>query len=539
MTTKTLDADVAELAGLLDVARSRNLLHGDPEMDELESLLLRMEAKRRGLCPYETYTDFVEDLNASLLRFEHIPLALETADRVVSGDIMRLIVMMPTRYLKTETFGRLLGAYVMRRYQHMMVGLASYSAEKSWEVSDDARGYYLLSGGTLSEATSAKRFWGPPHGGEFWAVGVDQGVIGRGYHLGIVDDPIDPEKVRSSIFQHRFERWWAEKWLQRQEPGARIILVMQRLGLNDPIDFLFRREVGEDTELAPEHWHVLALDEIKSDEPLGRWDGPMGLPKTCTLIEDKVLVAEEADRKIWAPRPLGQVLAPSRFTPAEVQRIQATSGTYARVAQRQQRPMTATGDFWKLDWFQKRVFDTLPGNAYNGGKDWDTAYGEEEKNAASAFIESYRGPPTPHESFRIYIYDLDWDWVEFPALVKWMADVAGPHYVEQKASGKSAVQSLKAAGIMAKEVPVKGNKLERASAAQPAVAQGRVWIHKDIYQMLLYGTAGKQGLLRVTAEQLAGNGMDGGLDLNDAFVQAIHRHLGLGSKKRIAGVLTR
>jgi len=39
-----------------------------------------------------------------------------------------------------------------------------------------------------------------------------------------------------------------------------------------------------------------------------------------------------------------------------------------------------------------------------------------------------------------------------------------------------------------------------------------------------------QGLLRVTAEALMFGA--GGLDLNDAFVQALHRHLGLGAKPR-------
>src|SRR5690606_15782725 len=106
---------------------------------------------------------------------------------------------------------------------------------------------------------------------------------GRGYKLAIVDDPVDPEKAWSPTYQRRFREWWPAKFISRQEPDARIIVVMQRLGLDDPIDFLLRREVGDGTDCAPEHWHVLFLDEIKSDEPIGRWDGPMGLPPTCTL----------------------------------------------------------------------------------------------------------------------------------------------------------------------------------------------------------------------------------------------------------------
>ncbi|KKL58354.1 hypothetical protein LCGC14_2226170, partial [marine sediment metagenome] len=60
-----------------------------------------------------------------------------------------------------------------------------------------------------------------------------------------------------------------------------------------------------------------------------------------------------------------------------------------------------------------------------------------------------------------------------------------------------------------------------------AVANRRVWVRREVYDLLLFGES--QGLLRITAESLQAS--QGGLDLNDAFVQALHRHLGLGSRK--------
>ncbi len=130
------------------------------------------------------------------------------------------------------------------------------------------------------------------------------------------------------------------------------------------------------------------------------------------------------------------------------------------------------------------------------------------------------------EEFDIYIHDVGWDWLEFPALVKKMRELKGPHYVEAKSSGKSAVQALATYGIRALEVTVLGDKLARASAVQPAVANGRVWVHAQVTQKLLWGE--RQGLLRVTAEGLQVGGE--GLDVNDAFVQALTRHLGIGAE---------
>jgi hypothetical protein len=468
------------------------------------------EARRQ-----RSFSEFVETHNPEVLTYEHIPRLVDVAERVVSGKIRRLIVIEPPRYLKSEIFSRLLPAYYLRRHPDRRVAVVSYGAELAWELSEEARDFYRLDGGRLKLQTQAKKRWSTADGkGGMWAQGVGGALLGRGFHLGVVDDPTDPEKASSPTYQKRFVNWWPAKFLSRQDPRAAIILVMQRLGVGDPIEFLFRRELGEDTPAAPQYWHVVLCDEIKSEEPLGKWDGPMGLPSTCTL---------EADE-----RKTGQILAPSLFDAAEVEERQREAGPYTAAAQRQGRPMRPAGDFWKEVWF--RTYDELPKNAYDGGKDWDTAYSSEEENAASAYVESYRGPARNEkdEEWPIYIENVDWNWLEFPGLVDWMRQLAGPHYVEEKATGKSAVQTLKVYGINAGEVPVRGDKLMRAASAQPAVANHRIYVNRRIRDTLLYAEG--QGLLRVTAEGLQAS--SGPLDLNDAFVQALHRHLGLGEKEK-------
>lgn len=453
---------------------------------------------------------FIARRNPSLPRFEHIPRLVNVAERVVSGELRRVLVLLPPRYLKSETFSRLLSAYYLRNQPHRWVGLGSYGASLAWELSEEAQTNFLADGGSVSHKTHGKRRWRTAAGGGMWADGVGGSMLGLGYHLGIVDDPVKPEQAHSPVFQKRFQEWWPGKFLSRQEPNASIVFVMQRLGTLDPVDFLFRREVGEDTDEAPEHWHVVVCDEIKSDAPLGRWTGPQGLPPTCTL---------EAD-----PRERGEVLAPSRFTPAQVESLQRSAGTFVAGAQRQQRPSAPEGLFWRKEWFQ--VYDELPAHAYNGGKDWDTAYTKEEHNSASAWIETYRGPGA-NGTFPIYVHDVDWDWNEFPEQVAWMKGLAGPHYVEQKASGKSVAQTLRRQNVVVSEVQVRGDKMARAAAVQPVASTGRVHVRRSVLRKLLEGE--RQGLLRVTPEALLAGGPD--LDVNDAFVQAVNRH----QKPRPAG----
>lgn len=479
---------------------------------------VRQELQRRGFAAPEPFGLFVARHNPRLLRFEHVPRLAAIVDRVISGAVPRLLVILPPRYFKTEIFSRLLGGYFARQNPHQWAAIVSYGADLAWEISEDARHYYLGDGGKLDPDSGAKKRWRTKVGGGCWAAGVGGPLLGRGYHLGIVDDPTDPEKAHSPTYQRRFREWWPAKFLSRQEPGARIIVVMQRLGVEDPVDFLFRREVGEDTELAPEHWHVALLDEIKSSEPLGRWGGPMGLPPTCTLEPD--------------PRPHGAVLAPTRFTLEQARQLQIVAGPIVASAQRQGRPIRPAGDFWRKDWFQ--IYDELPEHAHNGGKDWDTAYTREEQNSASAWIESYRGvdrtgPDGKQISgtFPIYVHDCGWDWWEFPELVAEMLKLSGPHFIEKKASGKSAAQTLRREKIRVEEVAVDGDKLARASGVQPVVAQGRIYVRRSIVTRLFEGE--RQGLLRVTAEGLVTG--TGDLDLNDAFVQAIARHTGWKKRK--------
>lgn len=468
------------------------------------------ELERRGIAAPEPFWRFIAKHNPTLLDFEHVPRMARVADRVAAGDLTRVLVILAPRYFKSETFSRLLPAYFLRQNPHLHVGLASYGADLAWSLSEEARNYYEGDGGRLSPDAAGKKRWKTGRGGEMWAAGVGGPLLGFGYHLGIVDDPTDPEKAHSPTYQRRFREWWPAKFLSRQEPEARIVVVMQRLGLDDPVDFLFRRELGEDTDRAPEHWHVVLCDEIRSDEPLGRWDGPMGLPPTCTLEPDD--------------RELGEPLAPSRFDLVQVHRLQEAAGTLVASAQRQGRPMRPSGDFWRKEWF--RLYDELPADAYNGGQDWDTAYTKSEANSASARVQSFRGPGKDGE-FPIYVHDVDWDWREFPDLVDWMKSTRGPHFVEQKATGKSVVQALSKESVAAEEVSVKGDKFARAAAVQPVVSNRRVWVRREIAQSLLYGE--RQGLLRVTAEQLQVEGED--LDVNDAFVQALTRHIGLHGKR--------
>lgn len=487
-----------------------------------------------------SFREFVERHNPTLLRFEHVPRLIRVGQALVDtyGDPetgglrpgwehwepepgepnwRRVILVMPRRYFKSEVVCRLLAPYFLVRFPGLWVGLTSYGAHLAQRLSRRARDRYRDAGGKLRSDSASVALWETPSGGGLFAAGMGGPLLGSGYHLGLSDDPLKPQDATSLAKQEEFEEWWPETFVSAEEPGAARWLVMQRLGATDPVDFLFRREIGEGTEAAPEGWHVVVCDEIKSPEPLWRGTGPLGLPPTCTVEHDS--------------RKTGELLAPTRFSEAAVRRKHANLGSAVAATMMQQRPGAPKGDFWQESWFQPYGTDTgdplleLPTDAEAGGADWDTAYTKDESNCASAFVRTYRvaDPEDEWKRPRVYVAGLGFEWYEFPELVAWMRRTRGPHYIEAKATGKSAAQTLERDGVVVAEVQVDGgDKLARANGVQGFVEAGRVFVHRSLTRKLLHSS--RQGLLRVTRQALQSG--KGDLDLNDAFVQSLHRHAG-------------
>ena len=92
-----------------------------------------------------------------------------------------------------------------------------------------------------------------------------------------------------------------------------------------------------------------------------------------------------------------------------------------------------------------------------------------------------------------------------------------PHYIEGKASGKSAKQTLTNQGIPAIEVQVDGgDKVARATMATPYAESGMVYCAQSVIDKLYNDS--KQGILAFP------NGEHD--DLQDALTQSINRLLG-------------
>ena len=264
--------------------------------------------------------------------------------RVADGDLNRLIVCCPPRLGKSLLVSKLFPAYWVSRYPSRFCAIASYSAELAYAHSREARHYYRTCGHPLSKDSTAVGNWLTPERGGCIAAGVRGPFTGKGYALGIIDDPYKgPEDANSAGQRQKLIGWFQSVWLTRAEPGvngsagAAQVVVLTRWHQDDLIAWLLEQESGD----APQRWQVLNLPAI-AEPPQQQ----ITFPATCTIEPD------------W--RQPGEPLCPQRFPLVELEQIRIRAGTYWWNALYQQRPSPAEGLLFQRAWIRTTAGTPAP-----------------------------------------------------------------------------------------------------------------------------------------------------------------------------------
>jgi len=269
--------------------------------------------------------------------------------RVADGELNRLIVCCPPRLGKSLLVSKLFPAYWVSRYPTRFCAIASYSAELAYAHSREARHYYRAVGHPLSKDSTAVGNWLTPERGGCIAAGVRGPFTGKGYALGIIDDPYKgPEDANSAGQRQKLIEWFQSVWLTRAEPaplgplrsgvaGAAQVVVLTRWHQDDLIGWLLEQESGE----APQHWQVLNLPAI-AEPPQQQ----IKFPATCSIEPD------------W--RQPGEPLCPQRFPLVELEQIRIRAGSYWWNALYQQRPSPAEGLLFQRAWIRTTAGTPAP-----------------------------------------------------------------------------------------------------------------------------------------------------------------------------------
>jgi predicted phage terminase large subunit-like protein len=295
----------------------------------------RATTTRQGLL----FRDFIRSAFPTFQFHRLSELLIDLLQQVADGQLTRLIVCCPPRHGKSQLVSRLFPAYWVSRHPELFCAIASYSGELAYAHSREARHYYRITGHALSKDSAAVGNWLTPQRGGCIAAGVKGPFTGKGYNLGIIDDPYKgPEDAKSALQRERLIDWLKSVWFTRAEPGltadgallpAAQVVVQTRWDHHDMTAWLLEQEAHEN----PEHWTVLNLPAIAEPEAIS-----MQIPHTCTKVPD------------W--RQPGEALCPERVPLAVLQRIRTRLGSYWWNALYQQRPSPAEGLLFRKDWIQ-------------------------------------------------------------------------------------------------------------------------------------------------------------------------------------------
>ena len=287
------------------------------EIEEIDQLLA---------IEYHNFVDFVNLVSPNYQWFDYNRQLADLLEQVAAGDITRLMVFMPPRHGKSELVSRLFSAYYLYRHPQKWVGVNSYAAELAYTFSRNARDNYTRAGGQIKADAGAVKHWETGQGGGLWAAGVGGPITGKGFHLGIIDDPLkNAEESASLTIRAKQKDWYDSTFYTREEPDGAIVVIQTRWHEDDLSGYLLEKENEE-----PESWTVIHFEAIKELEPIG-------YPASCTVINDT--------------RQPGEPLAPARYPLLKLEKISRRIGSYFWGALYQQRPKPREGNMFKRFWF--------------------------------------------------------------------------------------------------------------------------------------------------------------------------------------------
>ena len=370
-------------------------------------------------------------------RAPHLDL-LSAELAAIAARPLRLIINMPPRHGKSELVAHWLPVWAIANWPNVRIGLASYEATFAAHWGRRVRDTVADTVAAIRPDVSAAAGWETTGGASMHTAGIDGPFTGRGFDLIIIDDPVkNAVEARSAVRRQRVWDWWRSTVRTRAEPGASIIVVMTRWHHDD----FAGRLLDPDIEGSGE-WRLIRLPAFADeDDALGR----------------------APDAPLW----------PERFDTHALTLTRTAIGPEQWAGMYQQRPSVEGGQIFRSHWWRYADPPTAPRRVYQY---WDTAYKTGQENDYTACVTVGETDDGYH------VLDVYRDRLEYPDMLRAMQAQAARWrpaaiYIEDKASGQSAAQSLRVSTrLPIIPVAVDRDKVSRANRVTGTVEAGRVYL---------------------------------------------------------------
>ena len=436
----------------LDPELLKNIVHlPESEQRQVLDLIDQLNEVEKKEEAQQSFMGFVKSVWPAFIEGRHHKIMAESFERVVNGDLKRLIINMPPRHTKSEFASYLLPAWFLGQYPEKKIIQTAHTAELSVGFgrkvrnlvdSEDYKEIFPELG--LRADSKAAGRWSTSKGGEYFAIGVGGAVTGKGADLLIIDDPHSEQEGQSAdpaVFDKVYD-WYTSGPRQRLQPKGAIIIVMTRWHKRDLTGKIVKTSVQRE---GMDEWEVIEFPAIM---------------------------------------PSGNALWPEFWSLTELEALRSELPAPKWQAQYQQDPSSEESALVKREWWQKWE-DERPPPCEFIIQSWDTAFLKSQRadySACTTWGVFYHPDEQGITQPNIILLDAFKDRLEFPELKKCAFEFYNEFepdacIVEAKAAGTPLIFELRAMGIPVSEyTPSRGNdKISRVNAVSDLFASGIVW----------------------------------------------------------------
>lgn len=268
---------------------------------------------------------------------ESLAAVLEVAvKKVENGEDVRIILTVPPRHGKSELTTKKFPSWALGNHPEWPIIVTSYSAELATDFGQATRdimqspAYQRIFNSRLRQDAKAKGKWLTKEGGGYVAAGAGGAITGKGFKIGIIDDPFkNREEADSQTI--RDSRWnmYRSTFYTRQEGATAIIVIATRWHTDDLTGRLLKKQKE---------------DEANGITYYDKW----------TVIDFPAIAIEDEQF-----RKKGEPLWPDKFPLEKLETIRNSVGPYEWSALYQGHPITSENQEFKESWFKKRSWSAV------------------------------------------------------------------------------------------------------------------------------------------------------------------------------------
>ena len=421
------------------------------EQEKLLNLIKELKDAEEKEQARDGFMPFIKRVWPAFIEGRHHKIMADAFERVVNGDLKRLIINMPPRHTKSEFASYLLPAWFLGQYPEKKIIQTAHTAELSVGFGRKVRNLVdsedykdIFPALALRADSKAAGRWSTSKSGEYFAIGVGGAVTGKGADLLIIDDPHSEQEGQSAdpaVFDKVYD-WYTSGPRQRLQPGGAIIIVMTRWHKRDLTGKIIKTSVQRE---GMDDWEVIEFPAIM---------------------------------------PSGNALWPEFWSLQELEARRSELPAPKWNAQYQQDPSSEEGALVKREWWQKWEHKEPPACEFII-QSWDTAFLKTQRadySACTTWGVFYKPDDNGTTQPNIILLDAYKERLEFPELKKQAMEMYKEFepdacIVEAKAAGTPLIFELRAMGIPVGEyTPSRGNdKISRVNAVSDLFASGIVW----------------------------------------------------------------